>query len=163
MKWRKKVLNTKYPLKLILRPVSKQTTFFAMIFIEPDGCFRQVSTTLGLFEGRRTQQTTFIPKRFTKIWSKKPFFTRNSAARTFQNSKLYFCEKRASKWFERKKFAIDKKGTSTKERFLFLRSFKALFEEWMGHRVKTSLCSITTYVLLLKRALLTKIGLKIEE
>ena len=116
-----------------------------MIFIEPDGCFRQVSTTLGLFEGRRTLQTTFIPKRFTKkIWSKKPFFTRNCAARTFQNSKVYFCEKRASKWFERKKFAIDKKSASTKKRFLFLRSFTALFEEWMGRRAKTSLCSITT-------------------
>ena len=91
-----------------------------MIFIEPDGCFRQVSTTLGLFEGRRTQQTTFIPKRFTKIWSKKPFFTRNCAARTFQNSKLYSCEKRASKWFERKKFAIDKKKVlERKRRFPF--------------------------------------------
>ena len=33
-----------------------------MIFIEPDGCFRQVSTTLGLFEGLRTLQTTFTKK-----------------------------------------------------------------------------------------------------
>ena len=95
-----------------------------MIFIEPDGCFRQVSTTLGLFEGRRTLQTTFIPKRFTKkIWSKKPFFTRNCAARTFQNSKLYFCEKRASKWFERKKFAIDKKKCFNEKEISFFEVF----------------------------------------
>ena len=156
----------KYPLKLILRPVSKQTTFFAMIFIEPDGCFRQVSTTLGLFEGRRTLQTTFIPKRFTKkIWSKKPFFTRNSAARTFQNSKLYFCEKRASKWFERKKFAIDKKVLQRKRDFFFWGLSRLYLKSgWVvGRRhLFAQLLPLRT-LLFLRRDPLTKIGLKIEE
>ena len=46
-----------------------------MIFIEPDGCFRQVSTTLGLFEGWRTLQTTFIPKRFAKKYGQKSHFS----------------------------------------------------------------------------------------
>ena len=127
MKWRKKILNMKYPLKLILRPVSKQTTFFAMIFIEPDGCFRQVSTTLGLFEGRRTQQTTFILKRFTKIWSKKPFFTRNCAARTFQNSKLYSCERKSIQMVWKKKVCNWQKKVLQRKRDFFFWGLSRLY------------------------------------
>ena len=75
-----------------------------MIFIEPDGCFRQVSTTLGLFEGRRTLQTTFIPKRFTKkIWSKKAIFHKKLCCPHFSKFKSLFLWKKSIQMVWKKK------------------------------------------------------------
>ena len=91
-----------------------------MIFIEPDGCFRQVSTTLGLFEGRRTLQTTFIPKRFAKKYGQKSHFSQEIVLPAlFKIQKFISVKKEHPNGLKEKSLQLTKKVLQRKRDFFF--------------------------------------------
>ena len=62
----------------------------------------------------------------------------------FKIQKFISVKKEHPNGLKEKSLQLTKKVLQRKRDFFFLRSFTALFEEWMGRRTKTSLCSITT-------------------
>ena len=86
-----------------------------MIFIEPDGCFRQVSTTLGLFEGRRTLQTTF-----TKKYGQKSHFSQEIVLPAlFKIQKFISVKKEHPNGLKEKSLQLTKKVLQRKRDFFF--------------------------------------------